>query len=60
MPVAPDGTEAPPLFHLVVDVSIVNVALPRIQHDLHFSHPGLAWVVTGYVLLTRSSVGCFW
>jgi MFS family permease len=28
-------------FMLVVDVSIVNVALPRIQHDLHFSHAGL-------------------
>ena len=38
-------------FILVVDVSIVNVALPRIQHDLHFSHAGLAWVVNGYVLM---------
>src|SRR6266536_2288915 len=24
---------------------------PRIQHDLHFSHTGLAWVVSGYVLM---------
>lgn len=38
-------------FMLVVDVSIVNVALPRIQHDLHFSHAGLAWVVDGYVIM---------
>ena len=38
-------------FILVVDVSIVNVALPRIQHDLHFSPAGLAWVVNGYVLM---------
>jgi EmrB/QacA subfamily drug resistance transporter len=38
-------------FILVVDVSVVNVALPRIQHDLHFSHAGLAWVVNGYVLM---------
>jgi EmrB/QacA subfamily drug resistance transporter len=38
-------------FMLVVDVSIVNVALPRIQHDLHFSHAGLAWVVNGYVVM---------
>src|SRR5437588_11783458 len=38
-------------FMLVVDVSIVNVALPRIQHDLHFSHAGLAWVVNGYVIM---------
>jgi EmrB/QacA subfamily drug resistance transporter len=38
-------------FMLVVDVSIVNVALPRIQHDLGFSHEGLSWVVNGYVLM---------
>ena len=30
---------------------MVNVALPRIQHDLGFSRPGLAWVVNGYVLM---------
>ena len=30
---------------------MVNVALPRIQHDLGFSRPGLAWVVDGYVLM---------
>jgi EmrB/QacA subfamily drug resistance transporter len=38
-------------FMLIVDVSIVNVALPRIQRDLGFSHDGLAWVVNGYVLM---------
>ena len=38
-------------FMLVVDVSIVNVALPHIQHDLGFSHAGLAWVVNGYVVM---------
>ncbi|HZT64670.1 MAG TPA: MFS transporter [Acidimicrobiales bacterium] len=37
-------------FMLVLDVTVVNVALPRIQHDLGFSHAGLAWVVNGYVL----------
>ena len=36
---------------LVLDVTVVNVALPRIQHDLSFSHAGLAWVVSGYVLM---------
>ena len=36
---------------LVLDVTVVNVALPRIQHDLHFSRAGLPWVVTGYVLM---------
>src|SRR5947209_329367 len=38
-------------FMLVVDVTIVNIALPRIQHDLHISHAGLAWVVNGYTLM---------
>jgi EmrB/QacA subfamily drug resistance transporter len=37
-------------FMLVLDVTVVNLALPRIQHDLGFSHPGL-WVVNGYVLM---------
>jgi EmrB/QacA subfamily drug resistance transporter len=38
-------------FMLVLDVTVVNVALPRIQHDLGFSRVGLAWVVNGYVLM---------
>src|SRR6266516_5260737 len=33
-----------------LDVSIVNVALPSIKHDLHFSVQNLQWVVSGYVL----------
>jgi EmrB/QacA subfamily drug resistance transporter len=37
-------------FMLILDVTVVNVALPRIQHDLGFTRPGLAWVVNGYVL----------
>jgi len=37
-------------FMVVLDVSIVNVALPAIQHDLHFSSVGLQWVVTSYAL----------
>ena len=36
---------------LVLDITVVTVALPRIQHDLSFSRPGLAWVVNGYVLM---------
>ena len=35
---------------VVLDVSIVNVALPSIQHDLGFSTEGLQWVVSGYAL----------
>lgn len=37
-------------FMVVLDISIVNVALPSIQHDLNFSESGLQWVVTAYTL----------
>ena len=33
-----------------VDASIVNVALPTIRHDLHFSVQNLQWVLSGYLL----------
>jgi EmrB/QacA subfamily drug resistance transporter len=33
-----------------LDVSIVNVALPSIRHDLHFSQQSLQWVISSYVL----------
>ena len=32
-------------FMVILDASIVNVALPSIQRDLGFSSTGLAWVV---------------
>jgi EmrB/QacA subfamily drug resistance transporter len=35
---------------VVLDVSIVNVALPSIQSDLNFSPENLQWVVSGYAL----------
>src|SRR5512142_3402867 len=35
---------------IVLDVTVVNVALPAIQHDLHFSQTSLAWVVNAYLL----------
>jgi EmrB/QacA subfamily drug resistance transporter len=35
---------------LIVDASIVNVALPDIQKALHFTPVGLSWVVTAYAL----------
>src|SRR5579863_7507018 len=35
---------------IVLDVSIVGVALPSIKRDLGFSQSGLAWVVNGYLL----------
>ena len=37
-------------FIIVLDITVVNVALPHIQTSLHFSRAGLAWVVDGYVL----------
>lgn len=33
-----------------IDLTIVNVALPSIGRDLHFSESGLQWVVTAYGL----------
>jgi EmrB/QacA subfamily drug resistance transporter len=35
---------------IVLDATIVNVALPSIQKDLHFSESSLAWVVNAYLL----------
>lgn len=37
-------------FMVILDASIVNVAMPSIQADLGFSGTGLAWVVNGYLL----------
>ncbi|HLL64983.1 MAG TPA: MFS transporter [Micromonosporaceae bacterium] len=37
-------------FMVILDVSIVNVALPSVQRELGFSDTDLAWVVNGYVL----------
>src|SRR5690242_14844620 len=34
----------------VIDLTIVNVSLPTIGRDLHFSATGLQWVVTAYAL----------
>jgi MFS family permease len=38
------------MFLVVLDSSIVNVALPAIKSGLHFSTAALQWVLTGYVL----------
>src|SRR5947208_3936620 len=38
-------------FVVVLDASIVNVALPSIGSDLHFSEGNLQWVVNAYVLV---------
>ena len=38
-------------FMVVLDVAIVNVALPSIRTDLHFSQESLQWVITAYSIV---------
>jgi EmrB/QacA subfamily drug resistance transporter len=51
---------------IILDVTIVNVALPSIQHDLGFSQSGLAWVINAYLipfgslLLLAGRIGDLW
>ncbi len=35
---------------IILDSTVVNVALPSIQRDLHFSQANLAWVVNAYLI----------
>jgi EmrB/QacA subfamily drug resistance transporter len=35
---------------MVLDATIVNVALPSIQRDLHFNQTNLTWVMNGYLI----------
>jgi EmrB/QacA subfamily drug resistance transporter len=35
---------------MILDATIVNVALPSIQRDLHFSQANLTWVIDGYLI----------
>ena len=37
-------------FMVILDVSVVNVALPSIKHALQFSEDGLQWVVNAYTV----------
>jgi EmrB/QacA subfamily drug resistance transporter len=63
---AGDGGENPPVdprrwkalvvlalvqFMIIIDITVVNVALPSIQRSLHFTGDSLAWVVDGYALM---------
>src|ERR671935_2323781 len=38
-------------FMIIIDITVVNVALPSIQRALHFTGDSLAWVVDGYALM---------
>jgi EmrB/QacA subfamily drug resistance transporter len=42
------------VFVVVMDISIVNVALPSIRADLHTSESGLQWTVDAYTLMLSS------
>jgi EmrB/QacA subfamily drug resistance transporter len=38
-------------FMVILDVTIVNVALPSIQRDLGFARENLQWVITAYTIM---------
>src|SRR3954469_8137188 len=38
-------------FMVILDATIVNVALPTIQRELHFTQADLQWVINGYTLM---------
>jgi EmrB/QacA subfamily drug resistance transporter len=38
-------------FMVVLDVAIVNVALPSIKTDLHFTQSSLQWIITAYAII---------
>src|ERR671933_1924910 len=38
-------------FMILVDTTIVNVALPTMERDLHAGFDQILWVVNGYVLV---------
>jgi EmrB/QacA subfamily drug resistance transporter len=42
------------LFIVGLDTTIVNIALPAIQHDLHAPVSGLQWIVDAYTLVVAS------
>ena len=37
-------------FMVVLDIAVVNVALPSIRNDLHFTVESLQWVLTAYAI----------
>src|SRR5690242_18671172 len=38
-------------FMVVLDIAIVNVALPSIKTNLHFSQDDLQWVISAYAIM---------
>ena len=39
------------LFMIMLDNTVVNVALPTIQHDLHPAQSSLEWIINSYILV---------
>src|SRR5882724_7926411 len=37
-------------FMNLLDVTIVNVAIPSLQHDLHMTYSAIQWMAAGYTL----------
>ncbi len=48
------GVVVAALFIVVVDNSVLNVAIPTILRDFHTTLPSLQWVITGYSLMFAS------
>src|SRR4051794_15974147 len=44
------------VFMLLLDITVVNVALPKIQEDLHASFSDLQWVVDAYALTLAAAM----
>src|ERR1700757_2006728 len=44
------------VFMLLLDITVVNVALPDIQKELHTSFTDLQWVVDAYALTLATSM----
>src|SRR5689334_21375106 len=44
------------IFMLLLDITVVNVALPKIQSDLNTSFTDLQWVVDAYALTLATCV----
>ena len=44
---------------LVLDITIVNVALPDIGHDFHSSLSDLQWIIDAYALVLAAGIALF-
>ena len=47
-------------FIVILDTSIIGVALPAIQADLGFTDDGLSWIFNAYVIAFGGLLLLFW